>query len=171
MATTDTNSDPTGVFNLDVVYVNDKLCRYAYEVMKSVSSSLAATTEFDIARLHKYLSDVDRAIAYVLAQPQLDLPESHPTLHPIEAFPEIPNMESDEMDHVGRLLKSARRELINAQSARLGAGLLPFDASRVSALIAKCRSWLTDYVEERTPMDLPESSPQQAMTGAGRGGV
>lgn len=164
-------NDPTGVFNLDVCYVNDKLCRYAYEVVKSVSSSLAATTPFDIQRMYNYLDDIDTAIAYVTAQPQLDLPESHPTLHAIEKFPEIPNMESDEMDHVARLLKSARTELVNSQSARMGAGFLPFDAARVTALVSKTRQWLTDYVSKRTPMELPESSPQQAMTGPGRGGI
>jgi hypothetical protein len=167
----DVNNEPTGVYNLDVTYVNDKLCRYAFEVVKSVSSALAATTEFDMKRMYAYLDDIDTAVAYVKAQPQLDLPESHPTMHDIEKFPEIPNMESDEMDHVARLLRSARTELINSQSARMGAGFLPFDAARVTALVAKTRQWLTDYVAKRTPMDLPESSPQQPMTGHGQGGV
>lgn len=167
----ETTNTPTGVYNLDVCYCNDKLCRYAYEVVKAVSSGLAATNSFDLTRMLGYLDDIDAAVAYVTKQPQLDLPESHPTLHAIEPFPEIPNMESDEMDHVARLLKSARTELVNSQSARMGAGFLPFDANRVTGLVAKTRQWLTEYVSKRTPMDLPESSPQQAMTGAGRGGV
>lgn len=165
------SNNPSGVYNLDVTYVNDKLCRYAYEVMKSVSSGLAATNSFDQARLDKYFNDVDAAVAYVTKQPQLDLPESHPTLHAIEAYPEIPNMESDEMDHVARLLKSARTELVNSQSARMGAGFLPFDAGRVTSLVAKARQFLQEYIAKQQPMDLPESSPQQPMTGAGRGGV
>lgn len=164
-------NDPVAVYNLDVTYVNDKLCRYAYEAMKSVSSGLAATNMFDQARLAKYFNDVDAAIAYVVKQPQLDLPESHPTLHTIEPYPAIPNMESDEMDHVCRLLKSARTELVNSQSARMGAGLLPFDASRVTSLVAKARQFLEEYLSKQQPMDLPESAPQQAMTGAGRGGI
>ena len=60
---------------------------------------------------------------------------------------------------------------VNSQSARLGAGLMPFDARRVSALVAKTRQWLTDYVSKRSPMDLPETSPQQAMSPAGKAGV
>jgi len=167
----ETSNNPSGVYNLDVTYCNDKLCRYAYEAVKSVSSNLAATNAFDQERLNKYYDDMDAAIAYVTKQPQLDLPESHPTLHAIEPFPEIPNMESDEMDHVVRLLKAARTELINSQSARMGAGFLPFDAGRVSALIAKARQFLQEYIAKRQPMDLPESAPQQPMTGAGHGGV
>ena len=160
-----------GVYNLDVTYVNDKLCRYAGEVIHAVSSGLAFTNEFDMARMLKYLDDVDAAVAYVTAQPQLDMPESHPILHAIEAFPPIPNMESDELDHVARLMLAARTEIINSQSARMGSGFLPFDSKRVTALIAKTRQWLVDYVQKRSPMDLPETSPQQPMTGPGKLGV
>lgn len=167
----DTSSNPTGVYNLDVTYINDKLCRYAGEVIKCVSANLAFVNEFDMERMLKYLGDVDTAILYVTSQPQLDMPESHPTLHPIEAFPEVPDMESDELDHVARILKTTRTELVNSQSARMGAGLLPFDSRRVTALVAKSRQWLMEYVGVRLPMDLPETSPQEAMTGSGRGGV
>jgi len=162
---------PPGVYNLDVTYLADKLARYAYEVMKSVSANLAFTNEFDMARMLKYLDDVDAAVKYVLAQPQLDMPESHPMLHPIEPFPTVPNMESDELDHAARLLRAGYVELANSQSARMPAGLLAFDAARISALVQKNRNWLTDYVQKRQPMDLPESSPQQPMTGDGRPGV
>lgn len=162
---------PPGVYNIDVTYLADKLARYAGEVQMSVSSNVAFVNAFDMARLQDYLTDIDAAVAYVLAQPQLDLPESHPMLHAIQSFPEMRDMESDEWDHVVRLLRSGYIELVNSQSARLGAGLMPFDARRVSALIAKTRQWLDDYVSKRSPMDLPETSPQQAMSPAGAAGV
>jgi hypothetical protein len=162
---------PAAVYNIDIVYIADKIARYTYEVIKSVSANLAATNEFDMARMLRYLDDVDAAVTYILKQPQLDMPESHPVLHPIEALPEVPDMESDELDHVVRLLRAGYIEAVNSQSARMPAGLQPFDARRVSALVAKTRQWLTEYVKERQPMDLPESSPQEPMTGAGRPGV
>ena len=165
------NLFPSGVYNLDVTYLADKLARYAAEVQMSVSSNVAFVNEFDMARLHGYLTDIDSAMAYILAQPQLDLPESHPMLNPIQPFPDMRDMESDEWDHVVRLLRSGYIELVNSQSARLGAGLMPFDARRVSALVAKTRQWLTEYVSKRSPMDLPETSPQQPMSPAGRAGV
>jgi len=165
------NLFPYGVYNLDVTYLADKLARYAAEVQMSVSSNVAFVNEFDMARLHGYLTDIDSAMAYILAQPQLDLPESHPMLNPIQPFPDMRDMESDEWDHVVRLLRSGYIELVNSQSARLGAGLMPFDARRVSALVAKTRQWLTEYVSKRSPMDLPETSPQQPMSPAGRAGV
>jgi len=162
---------PAGLYNLDVTYVADKLARYASEVQLSVSSNVAYVNEFDMARLHNYLDDVDAAVAYILNQPQLDLPESHPMMHPIQPFPAMRDMESDEWDHVVRLLRAGYIEIVNSQSSRLGAGLMPFDARRITALVAKCRQWLVDYVAKRNPMDLPETSPQQAMSPSGKYGV
>jgi hypothetical protein len=165
------NLFPPSIYNLDCTYLADKIARYAEEVQKSVSSSVAFVNEFDMARLMNYLTDLDAAVAYIIAQPQIDLPESHPMMQPIQAFPAMTNMESDEWDHVVRLLRAGYIELVNSQSARLGAGLMPFDAKRITALVAKCRAWLTDYVAARMPMDLPETSPQQLMPAQGRLGV
>lgn len=167
----DSSLYPASIYNLDVTYLADKLARYAGEVQMSVSSNVAFVNEFDMARLQAYLTDIDAAVAYILNQPQLDMPESHPMLHPVEPFPEVRNLESDEWDHVVRLLRAGYIELVNSQSARLGAGLMPFDAKRITSLIAKTRQWLNDYVSKRSPMDLPETSPQQAMSPAGSAGV
>jgi len=162
---------PAGVYNLDVTYLADKIARYAGEVQMSVSSNVAFVNEFDMGRLQAYLDDIDAAIAYVTAQPQLDLPESHPMMNAIQPFPAMRDMESDEWDHVIRLMRSGYIELVNSQSSRLGAGLMPFDARRVSSLVAKTRAWLNDYVSKRSPMDLPETSPQQVMSPPGKLGV
>lgn len=162
---------PASIYNLDVTYLADKLARYTGEVQMSVSSNVAFVNEFDMARLQNYLTDIDSAVAYVLNQPQLDMPESHPMLHTVQPFPALRDLESDEWDHVVRLLRAGYIELVNGQSARLGAGLMPFDARRITALIAKTRQWLDDYVSKRSPMDLPETSPQQAMSPAGKAGV
>jgi hypothetical protein len=167
----DASNNPTFSYNLDVVYINDKICRYGGEVMKAVSSNLAHVNAFDMARTMKYLDDLDAAVSYVLAQPQLDMPETHPRERALQPLPAVPNMENDELDHVVRLLEACRFELINSQSSRMPAGMLPFDASRVSALIEKTRQWLVTFVTARAPMDLPETSPQEIMTGSGRGGV
>ena len=167
----DSSVFPAGVYNLDVTYLADKIARYAGEVQMSVSSNVAFVNEFDMGRLQNYLDDIDAAIAYVTAQPQLDLPESHPMMNAIQPFPAMRDMESDEWDHVIRLMRSGYIELVNSQSSRLGAGLMPFDARRVSALVAKTRAWLNDYVSKRSPMDLPETSPQQVMSPPGKLGV
>ena len=167
----DSSVFPAGVYNLDVTYLADKIARYAGEVQMSVSSNVAFVNEFDMGRLQAYLDDIDAAIAYVTAQPQLDLPESHPMMNAIQPFPAMRDMESDEWDHVIRLMRSGYIELVNSQSSRLGAGLMPFDARRVSSLVAKTRAWLNDYVSKRSPMDLPETSPQQVMSPPGKLGV
>lgn len=162
---------PGTVKNRDVVYLCDKTSRYAFEVMHSASSDMSFTNEFDTARMLAYLGDIDAAIAYIQAQPQLDLPESHPMDHPIEPFPEIRNMESDELDHILRLLQAIYIEAANCQSARAAAGLIGFDAGRLTAVVSKARNWITEYMAARQPMDLPESSPQQLPAPPGRHGV
>lgn len=171
MADSNTSLFPAGIYNLDCTYLADKIARYAGEVQMSVSSNVAFVNEFDMSRLQQYLTDIDRAVSYINDQPQLDLPESHPMVHAIQPFPVMRDMESDEWDHVVRLLRAGYIELVNSQSARLGAGLMPFDSRRITALVAKCRQWLNDYVAERSPMDLPETSPQQSMSPAGKTGV
>lgn len=170
MATAPTYYPPT-VKNRDIVYLCDKTARYGYEVLHSASSDMSFTNEFDTARMLAYFGDIDAAIEYFRALPQLDLPESHPMDHPIEAFPDIRNMESDELDHIMRLLQAIYIEAANCQSARAGAGLIAFDANRLTAIVAKARNWITTYMAARQPMDLPESSPQQLASPPGRHGV
>ncbi|MBK6790814.1 MAG: hypothetical protein IPG77_25170, partial [Betaproteobacteria bacterium] len=87
------NLFPSGIYNLDCTYLADKIARYAGEVQMSVSSNVAFVNEFDMARLQQYLTDIDKAVAYINDQPQLDLPESHPMVHAIQPFPVMRDME------------------------------------------------------------------------------
>lgn len=174
--TTAATPHPQGMFpaeirNLDLVYLADKVARYAFEVLYSASSDMAFTSAFDIERMAAYLGDMKAAIAHFNEAPLMDRVESHPMSHPIKPFPEIRDMESDELDHVVRMLQATYVEIINSQSARIGNGLAPFDTRRLLALVTKVEKWLTDYVKTRQPMDLPESTPMQAPVLAGNLGV
>lgn len=155
----------------DIAYINDKLCRFAYEVYKSQASNVSGFNSFDQQRLNSYLDSVDAATDYVVAQPQLDLPESSPQDVPTSTFPETTNTENDEVDQVLRMLKRAHVELLNSQSARNSTGLSSFDESRLRAIILKSRNFLNNYITVVTPQDLPESSPREDSTGTGRTGI
>ena len=159
------------VRNDDVAYINDKLCRFAGEVYKSQAADVSGFNPFDQQRLNQYLDSVDAATSYVVAQPQLDLPESSPQDVPTADFPQVTDTENDEVDQVLRMLKRSHVELVNSQSARNAAGLIGFDESRLRALVQKCRNFLNDYIASQTPQDLPETSPQSATAGAGRTGI
>ena len=98
-------------------------------------------------------------------------PETSPQQWTLEAFPVFQAVESDEIDHVQRLLFAARNELVNSQSARLPSGLMPFDLTRFSAIVDKLEKFVVDYVEKASPLDLPESSPSKPVSGAGATGI
>ena len=70
-----------------------------------------------------------------------------------------------------RLIEAIRTEMINSQSARLASTLISHDALRFDTLVDKMEAFINDYVEDATPLDLPESSPGEEAIGHGRGGV
>lgn len=160
-------------YNHDVAGVARRVHRFMFELFKSVSSSGAFVNEFDQKRWADYLDAADTYISHAVAQPQLDLPESHPRQITVELLPdeEIKSVENESIIDAMYLLKLANIELLDSQSSRMGAGLLPFDEARARALISKCRRLLTDYVQQVQPLDLPESSPARPMSGQGQRGV
>lgn len=139
------NLFPPGVYNLDICYLADKVARYAGEVQLSVSSNLAATNVFDFERLTTYLGDIDKAVEYVLNQPQLDLPESHPMLHPIQPFPAMRDMINDLLDEQADVLNW--RELGDAWPGRRKALPVP------------------DVIEDPAPAVVEEPATFEAMIG------
>lgn len=159
------------VYNQDIVGLYDRINRFIEELMKSVSSGLSLTNSFDQARLAVYLNAIDRYHDWVKSQPHLDLPETAPQPFVLEASPVVPNVENESINDVIRLLVAARDELIHSQSARLPAQMLVFDSTRLTAIIEKTRRLLEDYIAVTDPLDLPESSPREVVSGSGRTGV
>jgi hypothetical protein len=159
-------------YNHDVVGVWNRINRFAEEAQKAQSSNVSLTNSFDIARLKSYLDSIDRYHDWIKAQPQLDLPETTPRLYQLEDWVDASLMiENDDLDDIVRMFFLARDEIVNSQSSRLGSGLLKPDSDRLTAVVAKARAFIMDYVEPTTPLDLPESSPLAPMSGSGRMGV
>jgi hypothetical protein len=159
--------------NHDIAGICRRLHRFTYEFYKCVSSAGAFTNEFDQARWGAYLDAADVYISHCVAQPQLDLPESHPRMIDVELLPDeqIMSVENESIVDAMYRLKLAVVELMDSQSSRMGAGLLSFDERRARALIEKCRRLLNDYVSVVQPLDLPESSPAHEMSGHGQRGI
>jgi len=163
---------PTSVvYNHDVVGLYERMNRFAEELARAASSSVSLTSSFDMARLSSYLDAIDRYHAWVTAQPQLDLPETSPREYALTPLAPLPTIENEDMSDVIRMLLLARDELINSQSARVGSGMIVHDTTRLTAVVAKARAFLKDYIEPTHPLDLPESSPAHPVSGPGRGGT
>lgn len=159
------------VYNHDVVGIYERMNRFIEEISKAVSSNVSLTNEFDVARLRTYLDAIDRYHAWVTAQPQLDLPETSPRVYTLKDAPAEFEIENEDMDDMLRMLRVARDEITNSQSSRLGSGILSPDSRRLTASVAKARAFLDDYIVPTQPLDLPESSPAQILSGSGRTGV
>ena len=159
------------VNNHDIVGLYNRINDFMLELIKSVSSQGSQMNEFDQSGLGSYLDAVDSYHAWVIAQPQLDLPETAPTIYPLRTAVETPLVENESINDLIRMMTAMRGELVNSQSARQAAGLIPFDSARLTAIVKKARTFLIDYIKPVTPLDLPESSPEIESSGVGRTGI
>lgn len=159
------------IFNQDVVFLTEHVNRYIDELTHSQSSPVNGMIDADKARLRSYIAALRHARAWIQSQPMLDLPETHPRPFVLEPFPAVPEIENDALAQCVRILEALRTEMVNSQSARMSSRLQPFDDGRFTMLVDRLESFLNEYIERAEPLDLPESSPQEAMPAPGKGGV
>jgi len=151
------------VNNHDVVGFVNRLDRFARELEKSASGTVSELSGADRIRLDSYLASLEAYRNWVVAAPALDLPESHPTTYSVADNNgiDLGSLENEHLKDVLIMIGLTREELIKSQSAKKASGLISFDVGRLTAIIDKIKLFLTDYVDNATPLDLPESSPQQ----------
>lgn len=159
------------VMNHDIVGLYDRLNRFIKEAQLSQSANISGVKKSDLIRLKTYLSSSRVYHTYVAKEPELDLPETNPKTWTLDAPPQLRRIENESLKDVCRLLTLCCEELVHSQSARLSAGILKFDSERFLAVLSKAENFLKDYVEKATPLDLPETSPKEPTTPAGRLGI
>jgi len=164
-------NDAQAIYNHDVVGLVRRIDRFRKEIAFAVSSGVSSVRGADLERIKSYLTALEVYESWLQSQPQLDLPESHPTYINVEPSPEMPMPENESFADLLYMLDLMRVELINSQSARLPQGLTKFDSGRFLALRTKMVNFLKDYVEVITPLDLPESSPRRPMVADGNKGT
>ena len=157
----------TEVQNQDVAGLHKRIIRFREEMIKSGSAGLSEFNSFDQERLMTYIKACRTYIGWAVAQPELDLPESHPRQFPLLEIVPAPEMDNEMVLDVVRLLEVALVEIANSQSARRPAGLVGFDEKRILAVLEKIERYITDYVQAASPLDLPETSPQAALPAQG----
>lgn len=169
MATTNARQ-ATSTYNIDIHSVVRRYNRMIVEVMKSQSSGISYTLPFDVGRLTSYIGAMKSYLAFVVAQPLLDCPETGPTEMTLPANPNIAMIENESAYDVVNLIEIARDEISNSQSSRMPTNLIKFDYDRQISYLDKIMSML-EYVGTSEPLDLPESSPMAGVSGAGLRGV
>lgn len=159
------------VYNHDVSGIQRRINRFIVEMIKSVSNASSLMNEYDQTRLGSYLAAIRAYVAWVTAQPQLDLPETSPRPIVLDANPTWDMIENESLVDVVRMLEIARDEIVNSQSARNASGLVKYDQARLLAIVEKVENMLTSYISKMEPLDLPESSPMRIASTAGKTGV
>lgn len=159
------------VNNMDVAGLLRRANRFMMELQLSVSAGGSLILQADLERIRSYIDSLQALHDHAVAQPELDLPETHPRAINIDLVPEFKELENEALTDLTYLLDLGRHELANSQSARQGAGLNKFDSRRIQALVAKTLAFLDEYIANFTPLDLPESSPMRDPTGQGRQGI
>ena len=159
------------VYNGDVFGIYLRLNRFLEELYKAASSSVPYMSGADQTRLATYLNSVDKYVEWVQAQPELDLPETAPKAYELPAKFAWTRVESDDLDDLLRQFDDAITELTNSQSARQPCRLISYDQARITSYIEKMRRFLLDYIQIVQPLDLPESSPREPLSGAGKLGT
>lgn len=151
------------IHNHDVVGFVNRLDRFMVELHKSASGGVSELSAADRARLDSYLSALEQYRDWVVAAPELDLPESHPQTYTVsdDAPVSVAELENEHVKDTMIMLGLARLELIKSQSALKGSGMIGFDQNRLTGIIDKIKLFLTNYVDSATPLDLPESSPKE----------
>lgn len=156
--------------NSDVFGVVHRLVRMVKEMLKSQSSGVNQIITFDVARLRSYVAELKSFQATVRGIPLLDCPESHPGTWTLPVKPEIPVIENVNIMDILNVLDIAYQEMANCQSSRLATNLIPADSDRLTSYLDRVLVLLT-HASQQTPLDLPESSPSEPMTGSGSIGV
>jgi hypothetical protein len=159
------------VYNHDVAALCRQTHRIGVELYKSVSSSTSGMNKFDAERTKRNVAAVRSLLAWVVAEPQMDLPESHPLAIELPDPVRFDEVESDSINLALDLCHVCMLELQSSQSAREAAGMISFDAKRLVAVLEKMDSLIDNHVATSTPLDLPESVPSQPGSGSGATGT
>ena len=159
------------VYNQDVASLCRRIARYADEVHKARSNAVADMSEFDITRVKSYSAGLRQFHAWIIGQPQLDLPEWTPTAENLPDWEDHDRVENEAVNDLVRDLHTMWFELVNSQSGRVSTGLVSFDSDRFIAQLDKLDSFVSDYIENVQPLDLPETTPTHETSGPGRLGV
>ena len=157
------------VLNQDVAGLAERTDEVIYELAKSQSSNLTDMRPFDRTRIDEYNAMLNRYAAWLVAAPDVDLPETHPRTYTIKFLTEDMDLdvENKALRDLMRMYQALITELTNSQSARAANGLTVHDKRRFDLVMDKIEQFLTSYVDATQPIDMPESAPSSASVTSG----
>ena len=151
----------TVVQNQDIAGIAERIDEVIFEVARSQSAGLTDLRAPDRVRLSEYIALLNRYAEWVVAAPDVDLPETHPRDYPITYISAdiSADFENKALRDLVRYLRSLLTELTNSQSARAASGMTTHDKRRYDLVMTKVAAFLSDYVDNTQPIDMPASAP------------
>lgn len=149
------------VLNQDVAGLVERTDEVIFEIAKSQSANLTDMRGFDRTRIDEYNAMLNRYAAWITGAPDVDLPETHPREYDVKYISESvdADVENKALRDLIRYYRAIITEMSNSQSARAANGLTTHDKRRFDLVMTKIQNFLTDYVDETQPVDMPESAP------------
>jgi len=156
--------------NMDIHGLVRRLFRFGVELFHSQSNGLVDLREADRARLISYLDAADAYIAWAQAQPQADMPETHPHAWKLDApiLPTGVEVENDSLIDILSMIDIFAREALACASTRQPNRFTTHDEKRFKDYITRVRNFVTQYIDTQLPLDLPESTPQEPVAPPGQ---
>ena len=167
----------TEMENVDLVGIIERIDEANYEMLLSQSSGLTAFRVADRARIEAYLNRAESLFTWIIGQPEVDSPQTHPILYPISYLSNkmdgpdgkaiIHDPENKGLRDCVRMMRVWMAEMSRSASRRMPNGISKPDQDRFTSHLDKIRKYLTDYIDATQPVDLPETNPSSALSGQG----
>lgn len=150
---------PEETCNQDVAMINNRLNTYIDEIMLSQSKDQKEKVlADDAARITIWVENTKKLFDMLNAQPQLDLPKTHPTKQRMTEDPDnsagLTNMILNDLI---QLFEGWRNELRRSGSSLLPSAFNEDDADRFDRFYTKIKQYLA-YLVDVGEIDNPETS-------------
>ena len=165
----DRTFETRAVCNRDLAGLIERIDETIYEVAKCQSGGLLDLRQADRARLDQYNMRLESYVNWIMSQPQVDAPETHPSEVEIQYITEelFIELENKALRDLIRMYRVLMTEMACSASNRMPNSLSKYDEGRFREHMGKIRAFLTDYVDAVQPVDMPESQPSSPNTSHG----
>jgi len=159
----------TSMCNRDLAGLVERIDEVIYEVSKSQSEGLLDIRVADRSRLDQYNARLERYVNWIVSEPQVDAPETHPSECQVTYISqgEDDDCENKALRDLIRMYRVLMTEMACSASNRMPNSISKHDETRFRAHLSKIRNFLTEYVDDTQPVDMPESQPSSSLTGHG----
>ena len=144
--------------NYDIIGGVERFDKVIGEIAQSESADGGANSSFDRTRIDSYNAALRAYMATIASQTgQVDLPHSYPTLYPIEYWSNTLDVQvrNPSVRNLLVLYMQGMEQLSKSASAGHSNGITPHDYQRFLMIMDKIENFLTDYIDQATPIDMP----------------